>query len=75
MTSNPFEPQPASPHEAGPMVRIRRAEGYSMPPGPSRHFDRRHFRRQDRMTWLFLAMLVVPAVYCLGWDRGWWGSW
>jgi len=75
VSNNPYEPQAASPHEAGPMVRVRRAEGYSMPPGPSRRFDRGHFRRQDVMTWLFLALLVVPVLYFLGWDRGWWGSW
>ena len=72
MTHSPYEPHAASPHEAGPMVRVRRAEGYSMPPGPSRRFDRRHFRRQAIMAYVFVGGLVFVAVYIIGWDRGWW---
>ncbi|MCC7062297.1 MAG: hypothetical protein IT456_05795 [Planctomycetes bacterium] len=75
MTNNPYEPQPASPHEAGPAVRVRRAEGYNFPPGPGRHYDRKHFLRQAWLSRLFVAMLIVPVLYFLGWDRGWWGSW
>lgn len=73
MTQNPYEPQPPPPFDAGPAVRTRRAEGYSFPPGPSRRFDRRHFRRQDVMTWFFLGLLIGPLVYLIGWDAGWWG--
>ena len=75
MSNNPYEPHAASHLEAGPMVRVRRAEGYSMPPGPSRRFDRRHFLRQSLMAYLFVGIAIFVAVYFIGSDCGWWGDW
>jgi hypothetical protein len=71
MTNNPYEPQPGSPFEAGPLVRVRRAEGYSFPPGPGHRFDKKHFRRQALMAYLFVGGVIFVAAYIVAGDLGW----
>ena len=75
MVDNPYDPQAASPHEAGPRMLLRRGNNYRLPPmGNGRHYDRAHFRRQGWIATLLVVLLfVVPAVGAIGWDLGWWG--
>jgi len=69
----PFEPHPSGPFEFGPMVRLRRGEGYWLPPAFGvRHCDGRHFRDQDNLGWMFVLGMVALAIHFLGRDFGWW---
>lgn len=65
------EPRTGTPQEVGPMVRVRRAEGYYVPPGPTRRFDVAHFRRQAWIAYLFIGGLVFVGLWILAWDLGW----
>lgn len=53
---------------------LRRGNGYQLPPaGSGRHFDRAHHVRQDRIGRLMITLLlIVPAVWVLGIEYGWW---
>ncbi len=74
MVDNPYEPAPPSPFEAGPRLQLGRPDGYKLPPiGPGRHFDAAHHTRQEWTGRLIITLLlVVPAVYVLGLELGWW---
>lgn len=64
MVDNPFEAQRGNPHEAGPAIRVRRGEGYNLPPiGPARRFDLQHHRRQD---WIGVVLIVLMVLAPLG---------
>lgn len=74
MVYNPHEPHRPGPFEMGPRAPVRRGADYDLPPiGSGRHADATHLRRQDWTGKLFIFfLLIVPVVYAIGWDIGWW---
>jgi hypothetical protein len=42
-----------------PHNRPMRGHGYETPPGPGRHWSRRHFASQDLIGWWLLTLIVI----------------
>lgn len=64
---NPYEPKEPGPYTARARAPQRRGADYHLPPmGSGRVVHKKHFRREELMSWLMLFLFIgLPLVYLI----------